>query len=549
MANSEYHPDFDAVVIGAGFAGLGMLRKLREEHGMSVQVYETGAGVGGTWYWNRYPGARCDSESYMYCFSFSKEMLQDWNWSGKYPEQPEILSYLNHVADRFDLRRNIQFNTRVTSARFLEDANLWEVETDQGDRVTSQFLITGIGCISSGNVPDIKGLDSFQGEQYHTGSWPHEEVDFAGKSVAVIGTGSSGIQSIPVIARQAEHLTVFQRTPQYTIPARHGTIDRKFLEKTVKPNYDDLMERARWSTGGFPMDRDERSALEISAAERLEIYEASWAEGGIRFLSTSFKDVSTDRRANDTMAEFIRKKIREMVQDPETAEKLMPTDHPFGSKRPLIDTDYFETYNRENVELVDIRHSPIQEITPRGIRTDDQEFEFDMIVFATGFDAMTGTFFKMDIRGRDGLPLKEKWSEGPKTYLGLQTAGFPNMFMITGPGSPSVLSNMPVSIEQHIDWIADLLQHMREHDIKSVEAEADAEKAWVVHVNEVAEPTMFMQANSWYLGANIPGKPRVFMPYVGGVGTYRKKCNEVADNGYEGFILGAGRRAAETVKS
>ena len=549
MANSENHPDFDAVVIGAGFAGLGMLRKLREEHGMSVQVYETGAGVGGTWYWNRYPGARCDSESYMYCFSFSKEMLQDWNWSGKYPEQPEILSYLNHVADRFDLRRNIQFNTRVTSARFLEDANLWEVETDQGDRVTSQFLITGIGCISSGNVPDIKGLDSFQGEQYHTGSWPHEEVDFAGKSVAVIGTGSSGIQSIPVIARQAEHLTVFQRTPQYTIPARHGTIDRKFLEKTVKPNYDDLMERARWSTGGFPMDRDERSALEISAAERLEIYEASWAEGGIRFLSTSFKDVSTDRRANDTMAEFIRKKIREMVQDPETAEKLMPTDHPFGSKRPLIDTDYFETYNRENVELVDIRHSPIQEITPRGIRTDDQEFEFDMIVFATGFDAMTGTFFKMDIRGKDGLPLKEKWSEGPKTYLGLQTAGFPNMFMITGPGSPSVLSNMPVSIEQHIDWIADLLQHMREHDIKSVEAEADAEKAWVVHVNEVAEPTMFMQANSWYLGANIPGKPRVFMPYVGGVGTYRKKCNEVADNGYEGFILGAGRRAAETVKS
>jgi len=549
MANSENHPDFDAVVIGAGFAGLGMLRKLREEHGMSVQVYETGDGVGGTWYWNRYPGARCDSESYMYCFSFSKEMLQDWNWSGKYPEQPEILSYLNHVADRFDLRRNIQFNTRVTSARFLEDANLWEVETDQGDRVTSQFLITGIGCISSGNVPDIKGLDSFQGEQYHTGSWPHEEVDFAGKSVAVIGTGSSGIQSIPVIARQAEHLTVFQRTPQYTIPARHGTIDRKFLEKTVKPNYDDLMERARWSTGGFPMNRDERSALEISAAERLEIYEASWAEGGIRFLSTSFKDVSTDRRANDTMAEFIRKKIREMVQDPETAEKLMPTDHPFGSKRPLIDTDYFETYNRENVELVDIRHSPIQEITPRGIRTDDQEFEFDMIVFATGFDAMTGTFFKMDIRGRDGLPLKEKWSEGPKTYLGLQTAGFPNMFMITGPGSPSVLSNMPVSIEQHIDWIADLLQHMREHDIKSVEAESDAEKAWVVHVNEVAEPTMFMQANSWYLGANIPGKPRVFMPYVGGVGTYRKKCNEVADNGYEGFILGAGRRGAETVKS
>ena len=540
MSDSENFPDYDAVVIGAGFAGLGMLRRLREEHGMSVQVYETGAGVGGTWYWNRYPGARCDSESYMYCFSFSEELLQDWNWSGKYPEQPEILSYLNHVADRFDLRRNIQFNTRVKSARFQDDTGHWEVETDQGDLVTSQFLITGIGCISSGNVPSIKGLDSFQGEWYHTGSWPHEKVEFAGKRVAVIGTGSSGVQSIPVIAGQAEHLTVFQRTPQYTIPARHGTIDRKYLEEVVKPNYEEILEQARWSTGGFPMNRDERSALQVTAEERLEAYEAGWAEGGIRFLSTSFKDISTDRRANDTMAEFIRKKIREMVRDPETAEKLMPTDHPFGSKRPLIDTDYFETYNHDNVELVDIRHSPIKGITPNGIRTEDQDFEFDMIVFATGFDAMTGSYFKMDIRGKNGLSLKDKWSEGPKTYLGLQVAGFPNLFMITGPGSPSVLSNMPMSIEQHIDWIANFLQYIRKHNIKSVEAGVDAETAWVAHVNEVAEPTMYMLANSWYLGANIPGKPRVFMPYVGGLGNYRKKCNEVADTGYKGFILEAG---------
>ena len=540
MSDSENFPDYDAVVIGAGFAGLGMLRRLREEHGMSVQVYEAGAGVGGTWYWNRYPGARCDSESYMYCFSFSEELLQDWNWSGKYPEQPEILSYLNHVADRFDLRRNIQFNTRVKSARFQDDTGHWEVETDQGNLVTSQFLITGIGCISSGNVPSIKGLDSFQGEWYHTGSWPHEKVEFAGKRVAVIGTGSSGVQSIPVIAGQAEHLTVFQRTPQYTIPARHGTIDRKYLEEVVKPNYEEILEQARWSTGGFPMNRDERSALQVTAEERLEAYEAGWAEGGIRFLSTSFKDISTDRRANDTMAEFIRKKIREMVRDPETAEKLMPTDHPFGSKRPLIDTDYFETYNHDNVELVDIRHSPIKEITPNGIRTEDQDFEFDMIVFATGFDAMTGSYFKMDIRGKNGLSLKDKWSEGPKTYLGLQVAGFPNLFMITGPGSPSVLSNMPMSIEQHIDWIANFLQYIRKHNIKSVEAGVDAETAWVAHVNEVAEPTMYVLANSWYLGANIPGKPRVFMPYVGGLGNYRKKCNEVADTGYKGFILEAG---------
>ena len=542
MAYSGKSPDFEAVVIGAGFAGLGMLWRLREELGMSAQVYEAGAGVGGTWYWNRYPGARCDSESYVYCFSFSKELLQDWNWSGKYPEQPEILSYLNHVADRFDLRRNIQFNTRVTSAKFLEDANLWQVETDQGDRVTARFLITGIGCISAGNVPDIAGLESFEGDWYHTGSWPHEKVDFAGKSVAVIGTGSSGIQTIPVIAKQARHVTVFQRTPQYTIPARHGNVDRRFIEEEVKPNYDEIWDKARWSQSGFPVDFSERSALEATAEERLETYEALWAKGGAGFLIGSFEDIRTDRRANDTAAEFVRSKIREIVKDPETVEKLLPTDHPLGSKRALIDTNYFETYNRENVELVDIRHSPIQEITPSGIRTEDEEFEFDIIVFATGFDAMTGSFFKMDIRGRNDLSLKEKWSEGPKTYLGVQVAGFPNMFMVTGPGSPSVLSNMPPAIEQHIEWISNFLDYLREHGIEAAEADLDAENVWISHVNEVAEPTMFILANSWYLGANIPGKPRVFMPYAGGLGTYREKCNEIADNGYEGFILGSGGR-------
>jgi cation diffusion facilitator CzcD-associated flavoprotein CzcO len=509
---------------------------------MSVQVYEAGAGVGGTWYWNRYPGARCDSESYIYCFSFSKELLQDWEWSGKYPEQPEILSYLNHVADRFDLRRNIQFDTRVTAARFLEDANQWEVETDRGDRVTAQFLITGIGCISAGNVPDIDGLDSFEGEWYHTGSWPHEKVEFDGKRVAVIGTGSSGVQSIPVIAGQAKSLTVFQRTPQFAIPARHGTVDRKFIEEEVKPNYEAILEKARWSQAGFPVDPQERLALESTAEERQEIFEALWAKGGFGFLYGSFKDMLTDRRANDTGGEFIRSKIREIVNDPETLEKLLPTDHPWGSKRALIDTNYFETYNQDNVELVDIRHSPIQEITPRGIRTEDEEFEFDMIVFATGFDAMTGTFFKMDIRGRDGLSLKEKWSEGPKTYLGLQVVGFPNMFMITGPGSPSVLSNMPVAIEQHIEWISNFVEYMRENGIETAEAGLDAETAWVSHVNEAAEETVFVLANSWYLGANIPGKPRVFMPYAGGLGTYRKRCNEIAENAYEGFILDSGSR-------
>ena len=543
MAEAGKAADLDAVIIGAGFAGLGMLWRLREQLGMSAQVYETGDGVGGTWYWNRYPGARCDSESYIYCLTFSKELLQDWNWSGKYPEQPEILSYINHIADRFDLRRNIQFNTRVTSARFMEDANRWEVETDQGDRVTAQYLITGIGCISTSNVPDIKGLETFEGERYHTGAWPLDEVDFADKRVAVIGTGSSGIQAIPVIAKQAKSVTVFQRTPQYTIPARHGTIDRRFLEEDVKPNYEEILEKARWSKGGIPVEFSENLAVEATAEERKEAYEAGWAEGGHRFIWGSFKDIGTDRRANDTASEFIRAKIREIVKDPETVEKLLPTDHPLGSKRALIDTDYYETYNRDNVELVDIRHSPIQEITPKGIRTEDDEYDFDTIIFATGFDAMTGTFLKMDIRGRDDLSLKEKWSEGPKTYLGLQVAGFPNMFMITGPGSPSVLSNMTVSIEQHQDYIADFIEYMRDHGIEVAEADGEAEVEWVAHVNKVAEPTMYMLADSWYLGANIPGKPRIFMPYAGGVGSYREKCNEIADNDYEGFILSAGVRA------
>ena len=540
MTDSVRSPDFDAIVIGAGFSGLGMLRQLRDELGMSVQVYEAGSGVGGTWYWNRYPGARCDSESYTYCFLFSKELLQDWEWSGKYPEQPEILSYLDHVADRFDLRRNIRFNTRVTAARFLEDRNQWEVETDLGDRVTARFLITGIGCISAANVPDIKGLGSYRGEWYHTGNWPHEKVEFAGKRVAVIGTGSSGIQSIPVIAEQAVHLTVFQRTAQYSIPARHETADRRFIEEQVKPFYDEIVARMRLT--GVLVDQDERSALDVTSEERLKKYEAAWAEGGHKFAAGSFRDLMTDLEANETVSEFIRAKIKKIVKDPETLEKLLPTGHPFGSKRILIDTNYFETYNRDNVDLVDIRRSPIQEMTPRGIQTEDQDYEFDIIVFATGYDAMTGTFFKMDIRGRDDLSLRDKWSEGPKTYLGIQTTGFPNLFMITGPGSPSVFINMPVCIDQHIEWISDFLQFMRENGIETAEAEIDGETAWVAHVNEVVKPTVHMAANSWYWGVNIPGKPRVFMPYAGGMEAYRKKCDEVAGNGYEGFILGSGSR-------
>jgi cation diffusion facilitator CzcD-associated flavoprotein CzcO len=528
--------DVDAVVIGAGFAGLYMNQRLRDQMGLRVQVFETGDGVGGTWYWNRYPGARCDSESYIYCYSFDKDLMQEWEWSGKYPEQPEILRYLNHVADRHDLRRNIAFETRVTSAHWDEAGARWTVETDRGDCVRAQFLITAIGCLSTGQVPKIPGLETFEGDWYHTGAWPHDGVDFSGKRVGVIGTGSSGVQSIPRIAEQAGHLTVFQRTAQYTVPARHGTVDKAFLDE-IKTRYDDVYEHCRQSAGGQPYTLSERSAMSVSEEERNAVFEAAWQEGGFRFLIATFNDIALDRRANDMASEFIRNKIRETVKDPTVAEKLAPVDHPFTSKRPLIDTNYFETYNRDNVTLVDIRHAPIQEITPTGIRTTDDEYELDIIVFATGFDAMTGPFFKMDIQGKDGRKLKDKWEHGPLTYLGVSSVGFPNLFMITGPGSPSVLSNMPVSIEQHVEWIGDVVEHMRANGIETMEADQDAETEWVAHVNDIAAQTMFMLADSWYLGANIPGKPRVFMPYVGGVGTYRQKCDEVRDAGYEGFTL------------
>ncbi len=543
MASSPTR-ELDAVVLGAGFAGLHTNYALRDQMGLDVQVYEAGDGVGGTWYWNRYPGARCDSESYMYCFSFNKELMQQWEWSGKYPEQPEILRYLNHVADRFDLRRNIQFNTRVTAAHWNDETARWEIETDQGDRVSAKYLITGIGCLSSANVPNITGRDTFAGQSYHTGAWPHEGVDFSGKRVGVIGTGSSGVQSIPVIAQTAGHLTVFQRTPQYTIPARHGNVDKAFLDE-VKKNYDEIYEKARQSTGGLPYDAAERSALEVTDEERTAVYEDAWNQGGFKFLFGSFSDISLDRRANDTASEFIRAKIREIVKDPDVAEKLVPVDHPFSSKRPLIDTNYFDTYNRDNVTLVDIRHNPIAEINPTGIKLEDgAQHDLDIIVFATGFDAMTGTFNKIDIQGKGGEKLRDKWAAGPLTYLGVSVAGYPNLFMITGPGSPSVLSNMPVSIEQHVEWITGAIKHMEANGLDVMEADAQAEVEWVDHVNELASQTMFMLADSWYLGANIPGKPRVFMPYPGGVGAYREKCDEVTAAGYEGFHLSTSQEPA-----
>jgi cation diffusion facilitator CzcD-associated flavoprotein CzcO len=530
-------PDFDAVIVGAGFSGLYMLYRLREVLGLSARVFEAGGGVGGTWYWNRYPGARCDSESYYYSYSFSEELQQEWVWSSKYPEQPEILRYLDHVADRFDLRRDIDLDTRVTRALFKEDADCWEIHTDTGDVVTSQFFIGAVGCLSAANVPPIPGLDRFEGTWYHTGRWPHEGVDFSGQRVGLIGTGSTGIQATPVIAAQASHLTVFQRTPNYTVPARNFPLTPEQLTE-IKANYGEIRRKARASYGGFPYDPSEFSALDVTPEERQATYERLWAEeGGFKFIYGSYNDLLVNAESNDTAAEFIRSKIRQIVSDPVVAEKLAPKDYPYGTKRPPIDTDYFETFNRPNVTLVDLRETPITEITRTGLVTTGGDYDLDVIVFATGFDAMTGSLLRIDIRGLDGVTLNRKWEAGPLTYLGVQVAGFPNMFIITGPGSPSVLTNMPLAIEQHVEWIAECITHVRESGQSRVEATEDAEEAWVEHVRQVAELTLFSQANSWYLGANIPGKKRVFMPYVGGFAPYRERCDEVAANGYEGFAF------------
>ncbi len=529
---------FDALVIGAGFSGLYQLLCLRDRLGLSVQVLEAGEGVGGTWYWNRYPGARCDSESHSYCYSFSDELMREWEWSERYPGQREIMRYLNHVADRFDLKRNIRFNTRVTAAHYDDIANNWHVRTEAGEEFAAQFLITAVGCLSTANIPNIPGLKTFAGRWYHTGQWPHEGVDFTGKRVGLVGTGSTGIQAAPVIAETAAHMTVFQRTANYSVPARNAPLTPAF-KRYIKQNAAEIRQMMHATTNGHPFPIDERSALETSPEERQALYEAAWEKGGLQFRAT-FGDLLVDKAANDTAADFLRGKIRGIVKDPETAAKLADIDHPYAAKRPPIDTDYFETFNRDNVALVDIKAAPIVEITPQGIRTRDAEYPLDIIVFATGFDAMTGPMLRMDIRGRDGRSLAEAWAAGPRNYLGLQVAGFPNLFTVTGPGSPSVLCNMPVAIEQHAEWITDCIDYMRQHGLKRIETKDEAMDAWVAEVNAAAAATLLPQAtHSWYLGANVPGKPRVFMPYAGGMAHYRNICADVAARSYEGFILSA----------
>ncbi|MDN3563634.1 flavin-containing monooxygenase [Paeniroseomonas aquatica] len=530
--------DFDAIVVGAGFSGMYLLHRLRDQLGLSVRVLEAADGVGGTWHWNRYPGARCDSESHSYCYYFSKDLLEEWEWSERYPTQPEILRYLNHVADRFDLRRDIALNTRVGSARFDEAANLWQVTTAEGRTLSAPFLVTAVGCLSAANVPKIPGLEDFAGQWYHTGEWPQEGVDFTGKRVGQIGTGSTGIQAVPVIAETAGHLWVFQRTANYSVPAHNAPLSPE-TKRWIREHRDEIHRVMTSNTNGHPFNIEDRSALEVSEEERQRLYEQAWAKGGLQFRAT-FRDLLTDKTANDTASEFLRAKIRSIVKDPRTATILSNIDHPYATKRPPIDSGYFEAFNRDNVTLVDLRAAPIERITPRGIKTKDAEYPLDIIVFATGFDALTGPLLRIDIRGRDGRSLREAWEAGPVNYLGLQVPGFPNMFTMTGPGSPSVLCNMPVAIEQHANWIADCITRMRAKGLKRIEARPEAAERWVRDVNAAAESTLLPEAgSSWYLGANVPGKPRVFMPYAGGMAHYRAICDEVARKDYEGFAVSA----------
>ena len=528
--------DFDVIVVGAGLAGLYTLYRLRAQ-GMRVRVFEAGSGVGGTWYWNRYPGCRCDVESMEYSYSFSEELQQEWDWPERYGTQAEILRYVEHVVERFDLMRDIELNTRISAARFDETSNRWTVTTAAGKAVSAPFCVMASGNLSTPRIPDFAGLERFRGNWYHTGMWPHAGVDFSAQRVATIGTGSSGIQMIPHIAQAAKHLHVFQRTANFSVPAGNARLDPEKMREH-KSEYAQRRLAAYdtpFGISGYPPPL--KSALEVTPEERQRTYEAKWAAGGNISFLYAYKDLLVDLAANETVAEFVRQKIRGVVRDPAVAELLAPRDHPIGTKRLCLDTNYYETYNRSNVTLVDARRSPIEEITPEGLRTKDAAYEFDAIVFATGFDAMTGALGEIDVRGKNGSTLKDKWSSGPRTYLGLMVAGFPNLFLITGPGSPGVKSNMALSIEQHCDWIADCLRYLQARGLNQIDAKVDAEDAWTKHVTEVADATLYPLANSWYMGANIPGKPRVFMPYVGGIPAYKKRCDEVAAKGYEGFVV------------
>lgn len=539
---SVSYASVDVVVIGAGFGGLYVLHRLRSQ-GLSVRVFETGHRVGGVWFWNRYPGARCDLEGRFYCYSFSRELARAWKWTERYPNQSELQEYAELVVDTFGLGRDISLRTRVESAAYDEERRRWTVRTDRGDEVTCRYVVSAVGCLSAARIPEFPGLATYSGRTFHTGRWPREEVDFTGRDVAVIGTGSSGVQVIPEIAARARRLTVYQRTPSYVLPARNRPWPRA-EQVDQEDELFDLRQRAKdTKIGVVYLGTESRSALEVTEVERQAQFEKFWRQGGARFVA-SFADLGTDLEANAHAAEFVRSKIRETVKDPEVARRLTPTDYPIGAKRPCVGTDFYETFNRDNVELVDVREYPITTFSVDGITTADGHRRHDDIVFATGYDAMTGAIERIDIRGVGGRTLKEAWSAGPRTYLGLATHGFPNLFFVAGPGSPSVLGNVLAAIEQHVEWLGDLLAHLESTGMETVEARIEHQDAWVDEVNAAAAKTLYLTTPSWYMGANVPGKPRVFMPYAGGFDVYRQKCDEVARAGYVGFELAPGHRCA-----
>jgi len=524
---------YDAIVIGAGVSGLFQLVRLLEL-GFSVRLFEAGGGVGGTWYWNRYPGARFDSESYTYGYSFSHELLQEWDWKEHFSGQPENERYLNYVADKFNLRPHIQLNATVVAARYDESGNYWEVRLEDGSRARARFLITAVGILSAHNIPPFEGVESFAGESFHTSRWPQEPIDFAGKRVGVIGTGATAVQLITEIAKEVGHLTVFQRTPNYCAPLRNGPIDAETQAK-IKASYPEIFKRTRETFAGFIHEFDPRSVFDVTPEARQAKFEELWAQPGFSKWLGNFRDIMSNPDANELFAEFVRGKIRERVKNPAVAEKLAPKDHRFGTKRVPLESGYYEQFNRDNVLLVDIRESPIERITPRGVKTKDAEYEFDIIIYATGFDAVTGPLNRIDIRGTGGLSLKEKWADGPRTYLGIQSAGFPNLLTLVGPHNGATFCNMPRCIEQNVEWVTDCLKYMREKGYERIAATAEAEEAWTNHANELAVGTLMSETPSWFFGANIEGKKRGVLMYLGGAKAYREKCDAVAANGYEGF--------------
>ncbi|MGI6871948.1 flavin-containing monooxygenase [Amycolatopsis sp. 3B14] len=526
-------PDVDAIVIGAGFGGIYMLHKLRNELGLSVTAFEKGGGVGGTWYFNRYPGAKSDTEGFVYRYSFDKDLLREWNWTTRYLEQADVLAYLEHVVERFDLGRDIRLNTEVTGAVFDEESDLWTVTTATGETTTARYLVNALGLLAKSNIPDIPGRDGFAGRLVHTNAWP-DDLDITGKRVGVIGTGSTGTQFIIAAAKTASHLTVFQRSPQYCVPSGNGPVDQTEVDRT-KENFDAIWDQVRNSVVAFGFEESGVEAMSVSEEERRKVFQEAWDKGnGFRFMFGTFCDIATNPEANAAAAAFIRAKIAEIVHDPETARKLTPTD--LYAKRPLCNEGYYETYNRDNVELVSIKENPIREITPAGVRTaDGTEHQLDVLVFATGFDAVDGNYRAMDLRGRGGRHISEHWTGGPTSYLGVSTAGFPNMFMILGPNGP--FTNLPPSIETQVDWIGELIRHAERTGVRTVEPTAAAEEAWTAKCAEIADMTLFPKADSWIFGANIPGKKNAVMFYLAGLGAYRAKLCEVADAGYTGFEL------------